>query len=77
MKKKSISTVSICAVLFGLSSLSFQNLPTVEKIDATQSLTEIGIQDASLHFRPGSLGLNRDIIKKISKTKERVYIRSL
>ncbi|MES2199566.1 MAG: cupin domain-containing protein [Chlamydiota bacterium] len=58
-----------------------KDLAIYESFTSSSSLIEIGIQDASLHFRPGSLagalGLKREIIEKIPKTKEHVYIRSL
>lgn len=58
-----------------------KDLEIYESFTSSSSLIEIGIQEASLHFRPGSLagalGLSRNIIEKIPKPKERVYIRSL
>ncbi|MBS0627851.1 MAG: cupin domain-containing protein [Verrucomicrobia bacterium] len=58
-----------------------KDLEIYESFTSSSSLIEIGIQDASLNFRAGSLagalGLNRSIIEKIPKTKERIYIRSL
>lgn len=58
-----------------------QDLEIYESFMISKPFSEIGIQDATTHFRPGimagAMGLKIDLIKKIPKTDEPIYLRSL
>lgn len=57
------------------------NLEIYESFIISKPFSEIGIQDATSHFRPGiiagAMGLKLDVIQKIPKTEAPVYMRSL
>lgn len=57
------------------------DLEVYESFITSKAFSEIGIQEATTHFRPGvmsgALGLKLEVIQKIPKTKEHVYMRSL
>lgn len=58
-----------------------KDLEIYESFIISKPFSEIGIQDAATHFRPGiiagAMGLKLEVIKKIPKTEETVYMRSL
>lgn len=58
-----------------------KDLEIYESFIISRPFKEIGIQGATTHFRPGvmagAMGLKTDIIKKIPKVEEPVYMRSL
>jgi len=57
------------------------DLEIYESFIISSPLSEIGIQDATSHFRPGiiagAMGLKLDLVQKIDKTEKPVYMRSL
>lgn len=62
-------------------SVGDKNLEVYESFIISKPFSEIGIQDATTHFRPGimagAMGLKLDVINKIAKTETLVYMRSL
>lgn len=57
------------------------DLVVYESFIHSKEFSEIGLQGATTHFRPGimagAMGLKLDVINKIPKTEEPVYLRSL
>lgn len=57
------------------------DLELYESFIISKPFSEIGIQDAASHFRPGiiagAMGIPLDTVKKIRKTENTVYMRSL
>lgn len=62
-------------------NIGSEDLEIYESFMISQPFSEIGIQDATSHFRPGiiagAMGLKLDVIKKIPKTEQTIYMRSL
>lgn len=57
------------------------DLEIYESFIISKPFSEIGIQSATTHFRPGimagAMGLKLDVIKKVPKTKDPIYMRAL
>lgn len=62
-------------------NIGSQDLEIYESFMISQPFSEIGIQDAAAHFRPGiiagAMGIQLDAIKKIPRTENTVYMRAL
>lgn len=62
-------------------NIGTEDLEIYESFNKSGPLREIGILDASQHFKPGTLsgatGISLEGIKKINKTERHVYMRSL
>jgi oxalate decarboxylase len=62
-------------------SVGDKDLTVYESFLTSQEFSEIGIQEATSHFRPGiiagAMGLKLDVVQKIPKTRTPVYMRSL
>jgi len=62
-------------------NVGHEDLEIYESFIISEPYSEIGIQDATSHFRPGliagAMGLKLDVIQKIPKVEKPVYMRSL